>query len=55
MGYKIYCEKSKFTVKNQNLPKCRIVAEFFHETPIREFFEVFKRIAQLGFIKFSKL
>ena len=35
-------------MKNQNLPKCRIVTEFFYKTPIREFFEVFKRIAQLG-------
>ena len=32
----------KFTVKNQNLPKCRIVAEFFYETPIRAFFRGFQ-------------
>ena len=32
----------KFTVKNQNLPKCRIVAEFFFETPIRAFFQGFQ-------------
>ena len=32
----------EFTVKNQNLPKCRIVAEFFYETPIREFFRRFQ-------------
>ena len=38
----------KFTIKNQNLPKRRIVAEFFYETPIRIFLEVSKRIAQLG-------
>ena len=32
----------KFTVKNQNLPKCRIVAEFFYETPIRALFRGFQ-------------
>ena len=32
----------KFTVKNQSLPKCRIVAEFFYETPIRAFFRGFQ-------------
>ena len=32
----------KFTVRNQNLPKCRIVAEFFYETPIRAFFRGFQ-------------
>ena len=42
------CWDFKFIVKNQNLSKCRIVAEFFYETPIRAFFEVFRRIAQLG-------
>ena len=32
----------KFTVKNQNFPNCRIVADFFHETPIRAFFRGFQ-------------
>ena len=39
---KFMCWDFKFTVKNQNLPKCRIVAEFFHETPIRAFFRGFQ-------------
>ena len=32
----------KFTVTNPNLPKCRIAAEFFYETPIRAFFRGFQ-------------
>ena len=36
------CWDFKFTVKNQNLPKCRIVADFFYETPIRAFFRGFQ-------------
>ena len=36
------CWDFKFTLKNQNLPKCRIVAEFFYETPIRAFFRGFQ-------------
>ena len=36
------CWDFKFIVKNQNLSKCRIVAEFFYETTIRAFFRGFQ-------------
>ena len=42
------CWDFKFIVKNQNLSKCRIVAEFFTKPRFAHFFEVFRRIAQLG-------
>jgi hypothetical protein len=34
-------------VKNEKSRKCRIVAGFLSKTSIREFFKVFRRIAQL--------
>ena len=43
----------KSNVKNENLRKCRIVAELFFKTSIREFFRVFRQIAQLGWAEVS--
>ena len=40
----------KFTVKNQNSPKCRIVAEFFYETPILAFFRGFQTNCTTGIL-----
>jgi hypothetical protein len=37
-----------FNVKNENLRKCRIVAEFISKTRFANFFMFFRRIAHLG-------